>query len=157
MFLCIRACFHFFFKCNFKHIPLTSDNVSNVLYNEAHFYCSSSESSERELCGKPGKTHSHSCCGTIDPDLCPDRLTRNQESKPSSNYKIARAIILFLFLTKRITAEVQVTVYCLWYLAFQKETIPLFITNNSLNKQCLIKLKMCYRCISWGSRNAFKA
>lgn len=117
--------FIFFFKCNFKHIPLTSDNVSNVLYNEAHFYCSSSESSERELCGKPGKTHSHSCCGTIDPDLCPDRLTRNQESKPSSNYKIARAIILFLFLTKRITAEVQVTVYCLWYLAFQKETIPL--------------------------------
>lgn len=43
-------------------------SVSNVMHNEAHFYCSSSE---RTKCGKPEETHSQRRWGTIDPDLWP--------------------------------------------------------------------------------------
>jgi len=49
------------------------------MHNEAHFYCSSSESRERAECGKPEQTLSQSRCGTIGPDLCPEEMQANKE------------------------------------------------------------------------------
>ena len=55
------------------------ESVANVMHNEAHFYCSSSESRERAECGKPEQTLSQSRCGTIGPDLCPEEMQANKE------------------------------------------------------------------------------
>lgn len=58
--------------------------LAYVVLNKAHFYCFSSDSTERTKCWKAEETHLQSPSGTIDPDLCPEGTEDKRERDSTS-------------------------------------------------------------------------